>query len=379
MDRICTIIALNYLPQAMALLQSTREIYPNGEFFVLIIDASTHEQSQLAEATVLLPEDLEIPSDWLAEMKTYYDQVELATSLKPFLLQTLLTEGVSTVTFLDPDILLFSELTEGINAAKDSGIALVPHRLTPSDINSTGYSELAFLQYGIFNLGYISIGQKGKPMLEWWGERLHWYCTRFPSGEVFTDQKWMNFVPALFDFRTIRNPGYDFAPWNINERHLREIDGTLHANDSPMVFIHFSQMSGLLAAGRKTDLWEKGLSSSIEDSNSLTLISKLTNDYSKMLVSFGEHIKADTPAAPKSRTNPPLSFHRRQQMILESIDNARKGNQKNAIPISPNPYPGPVRKMIKTLESSATLNGLRKGLRTDLPKVAQRLRSFFQR
>ena len=116
MHRLCTIIALNYLPQAIALVDSTREVHPNIEFYVLITDATQREQPNLSNAQILLPEDLDISEDWLSEMRSYYDTVEFATSLKPFLLSTLLTPSVSTVTFLDPDILLFSELTQGFAA-----------------------------------------------------------------------------------------------------------------------------------------------------------------------------------------------------------------------------------------------------------------------
>jgi len=225
MDRLCTIIALNYLPQAMALLDSTQKIYPNIDFFILITDAKSRDQKGLECATVLLPEDLEIPADWLGDMRAYYDPVELATSFKPFLLKTLLSDGVSTATFLDPDILVFSELSEGMSAARRTGIAITPHRLTPMNVVDSHFSELSFLQYGIFNLGYIAVGQKALPMLRWWSERLRWYCTRYPDDVVFTDQKWINFVPAFYDHTVIRNPGYNFAPWNIDERPLSKVNG----------------------------------------------------------------------------------------------------------------------------------------------------------
>ena len=81
MHRLCTIIALNYLPQAIALVDSTREVYPDIEFYVLITDATQGEQLNLSNAQILLPEDLDISEDWLSEMRSYYDTVEFATSL----------------------------------------------------------------------------------------------------------------------------------------------------------------------------------------------------------------------------------------------------------------------------------------------------------
>jgi len=373
MNRLCTIIAQNYLPQAVALLESTRKIYPEIEFYVLITDALSRTQPLLKGAQVLLPSDLDIDSEWLAEMRSYYDPVEFATSLKPFLLGTLLTSGVSTVTFLDPDILLFSELTTGFVAAKKSGIALSPHRLTPSEIQGKNFGELSFLKYGVFNLGYISVGQLGKPMLKWWGNRLRWFCTRFPEDVIFTDQKWMDLVPALFSFSVIRDFGYDVAPWNINERLISLRKDKLFAGEDELVFIHFSQMSGGLAAGVKTKHWFEALKEKPEYSDSLEIISKITDDYSERLVATSKVIAAHTHVVIHKSAPALPSFHQRQSMIKRSLE--FQSGTRAIRGIAPKFPLG----LIKSLERSATLNGLRKGLKSDIPKISQRFRNLFQR
>ena len=378
MNRICTIIAVNYLPQAMALLDSIRKVYPDIEFWVLITDSQTKEVPFLSSAKVLLPEDLEIPATWLQEMRSYYDQVELATSLKPFLLNTLLTEEVTTVTYLDPDILLFDKLTEGFDAAEEFGIALVPHRLTPANILDPEFLELELHRYGIFNLGYICVGHKAQAMLQWWEERLRWYCTRFPNGVVFTDQKWMNFVPALFDFKVVKNFGYDFAPWNFNERPLSKINEVYFAGESTLVFIHFSQMSGGLAAGIGTDLWQKAFNSSDHDTESFELISALTASYSSTLINH----KEETSLWAKENTRPNLpkfhGFHRRESMIQESIDKER-GDSRRRLGSSKRGklfIHGSI--IARKIERSSTLNGARAGFREDCQRLAMKLRGIFK-
>ena len=379
MDRLCTIIAQNYLPQAMALLESSRKIYPDIEFFILITDSEDGLEEFLPTATILNLSDLEVNQEWIQEMKTFYDPVEFATALKPFLLLTLLTSKTRTVTFLDPDVILFSELSEGMSAGAEFGIALTPHRLTPSDITSAGYNEIGFLQYGIFNLGYICVGHEALPMLNWWSERLRWYCTRFPNDHIFTDQKWMNFIPALFNFKVIRNFGYDFAPWNIDERPLRLNQGEFTAGDSKLVFIHFSQMSGDLASGRPTPLWSKTITTSQEDMESFTLISQLTDEYSSKLIGFKDQIKRsqnniDAISKPKI-----LGFHRRKNMIESSLAFTRGVKHKKKY--SPHGFDSPsiFVKLNRRLERSDTLNGLRFGLRKDSQRLARKVRNFFQK
>lgn len=379
MDRICTIIAQNYLPQAMALLESSRNIYPDIEFFVLMTDTNQVDHSFLPTATILTLADVKIPPSWLEDMKTYYDPVEFATALKPFLLSTLLAEGVRTVTFLDPDILLYSELNEGMDAAAQFGIALTPHRLTPSNILKPEYNELGFLQYGIFNLGYICVGQSGKMMLEWWSERLRWYCTRFPNHVVFTDQKWMNFVPALFNFKVIRNFGYDFAPWNIDERPLRLEKGKYIAGDSPLVFIHFSQMSAGLALGKETDLWNKAITNSESDTNSLQLILKLTASYSSTLVAFRIRLSQKPTQNNVGIDNPLFGFYKRQKLIQRTLYLARTNEVRLKTKTTHHRVRPLLTSFAKKLEKSATFNGVRAGLSVDLAKIAQRLRNLLHK
>jgi len=365
MDKICTIIALNYLPQAMALLESTRKIYPDIPFFVLIIDSNTKDIPALASSIVLLPSDLDMPPLWIEQMKMYYDNMELATSLKPFLLKTLLTDEVSTVTFLDPDILLFNELTEAFDSARNFGIVLTPHRLTPSSSLDAGLDETAFLIYGIFNLGFISVGHASKPMLLWWGERLRWYCTKFPNDSVFTDQNWMNFVPAFFVHRVILNPGYNFAPWNIDERPLSLQNGSYFAGNKKLVFIHFSQMSGALAAGKLTNRWitQKNLINGTNES--LELINSITREYSNKLVENGKKvIKVQQAHRPIIK----LSYHRKRSIIskIKSLDSSNSLQNQNVLRRKDTMKIWS--KVTCSLEKSSALNGFRDGLKLDSEK-----------
>ena len=361
---------MNYLPQAMALLESTRTVYPEIDFYVLIIDGTSRDIPYFPSAIILLPEDLLIQSEWLSQMRSYYDAMELATSLKPFLLDTLLIEGVETVTYLDPDILLFGEMLEGTKHARDFGIALTPHRLTPANIMKPEFLELAFLKYGVFNLGYIAVGQQSKEMLKWWGSRLRWYCTKFPNDPSFTDQKWINFVPALFTYKTVSSKGYNLASWNLDERPLTVARGRIFAGADPLVFIHFAQMSGVLAAGRKTDHWEHTLDSSKQSINSLHLISEISNDYSQRLVDFALTVK---PVDKVRMDDYRVSYHTKKALIRKHIGAAsltHDTQQRNLELFAHKRGQG----LSLFLEKSSALNGFRDGFGVDLAKFRSLVR-----
>ena len=366
---------MNYLPQAMALLESSRKVYPDVDFYVLIIDGTSKEVPHLPTAHILLPEDLIIAPEWLVQMRSYYDEMELATSLKPFLLKTLLDYDIETVTYLDPDILLFGELTEGINVARDFGIALTPHRLTPSNILEPSFSELDFLRYGIFNLGYIAVGQSSKEMLDWWGSRLRWYCTKFPNDPSFTDQKWINFVPALFNFGCVKSKGYNLASWNLDERPLSLSGESYLAGADALVFIHFAQMSGVLAAGKETDHWKLPLNSNDEQLTSLQIVKDITSGYSQKLV---KNRMALEKVNTRETTGFGISGHRKRILITESVAEARDASEGSMKALKA------TRKVrfedfFKLLEKSSSLNGFRDGLVIDKTKFGKLIRRILAR
>ena len=369
MNRICTILAMNYLPQAIALEESIRKVYPEIDFYVLVIDSFSRDISYLPSATILLPEDLLIPPDWLTEMRSYYDAMELATSLKPFLLKTLLDDTVETVTYLDPDILLFDTLHEGIEGAKDFGIALTPHRLTPSNILAPLFLELVFLRYGVFNLGYITVGQKSKAMLDWWGSRLRWYSTKFPNDPAFTDQKWINLIPALYSFKLIQSGGYNLASWNLDERPLTIRNKKIFVGTEPLVFIHFAQMSSVLVAGGKTDHWKQTLEDSQDFADSLQIVTELTDEYSRKLVAFALTIRLEDKTG---FSDFQLSYHTKKALINKSLKSVRVADKVQEKPLNFKSVKLGQRLKI-SLERSSALNGFRDGLRDDLNKFRRLL------
>jgi hypothetical protein len=209
-------------------------------------------------------------------MYLIYDVVEFSTSLKPSLLKHILGLGFDTATFLDPDIQVFGPLNYAIEKAQENHIVVTPHRLTPTQ---NYRDEIIFLKYGIFNLGFICVSKESLPFLEWWESRLKTGATRFEFSDVFTDQKWLNLLPAYFNYHVIRHPGYNVAPWNLDERDLTATGQNFWVNDQPLIFIHFSQMSGLLVRGNLTKDWLEKLTSINMQSSNLTFFLGRISDY----------------------------------------------------------------------------------------------------
>lgn len=180
----------------------------------------------------------------MREMAFVYEVTELATALKPAFLARLLAEYEAPVAYLDPDIVVYGSLDHAAELARRTPIVLTPHVLGPLPRDGLRIRDEDLLLCGQFNLGFITVGPGAEPFLDWWGERTRFHACNEPAAGMFTDQRWIDFVPALFDHEVVRHPGWNVAYWNLHERPLhREADGTVTAAGEPLVFLHLSGFS----------------------------------------------------------------------------------------------------------------------------------------
>jgi hypothetical protein len=281
MTILCTIADSGYLRQALISRQSFLEFNPSGRFFILMTDLENQEKEiediiSLTEISQLYPE--------LLHMREYYDIVEFSTAVKPFLLDYLRELMKNRITYVDPDTQFFSSILEILDPYLPKHVVISPHRLTPSDENLT--KDSMFLKYGIYNLGFISIGAESQKFLKWWQSKLIYDCTRYRKSEVFTDQKWIDLAIVYFDIQVLSHIGVNVAPWNIDERvPERNEEGWYCSDGSKLVFFHFSQISQILSQGISEELL---VAFRIKIKNDILFQSfqDLLNDYSNKLVSI---------------------------------------------------------------------------------------------
>ncbi len=237
----CSIVARNYLPQARVLASSWARFHPEAPLELLILDDVEGEVDDDAEPFVVVrPEDLPIdPMVW-QEMAFIYELMELATAIKPQLLQLLRQRHAGSVAYIDPDIEIFGPLNQVAALAVDYDIVLTPHMLEPMFDDGRAPSEHEILASGVYNLGFICVGEGSDHFLDWWAQRLRYHAVVDPGRALFTDQRWVDFVPAYFHFVALRNPAYNVAYWNLPERTLHQEDGRWFVGEEPLVFFHFS-------------------------------------------------------------------------------------------------------------------------------------------
>lgn len=236
-----TIVARNYTAYAQVLQDSVLAAHPDVAVVTLLIDGTDADRSTAGLAEVMLLDDLALPPDELEPMVLMYDVMELATAVKPAFLRALLARGYAAAAYLDPDVWVRSSLAQVFEAAEEHGVALTPHTRHPMPRDGLEIAERTIMHAGIFNLGFIAVAPAGAQLLDWWHERLRTDAVIDFDAALFTDQRWLDWAPALWRPAILTDPGLNVAYWNIHERPVtRGPDGVEYAGGSPLRFVHFS-------------------------------------------------------------------------------------------------------------------------------------------
>ena len=255
-----------YAGQALLLAESLRRVYGNSvDIVAVLVDELEESEESYFDVfdSVLLAGDLDIPNfkAWIFGLNI----IEAATAVKPFALCELL-KRYDHVTYLDPDIIVYSALDEIIESNQKWSISLTPHQTLPEleqwAIEST---ELESLRFGVYNLGFLSVraSVEGKQVAEWWRDRCYNYCVIDTERGLFTDQKFFDNAPALFgNVNILRHPGYNVATWNLRERMIKLENNKLLSNNQALRFCHFTKATHIGASAmermlRGTNLFEE--------------------------------------------------------------------------------------------------------------------------
>jgi hypothetical protein len=241
MLNVCTIVASNYVPYARVLADSIFAHHPGASFTLLLID--DEERAVAADDPRIECRrlaDLGIEQADIHRLAAIYDVTELATAVKPLLLRRLVDEGRQSVVYLDPDISVYAALDDVSRLAEEHGIVLTPHTMQPFPRDDFQIDGFFILAAGVYNLGFVSVGQSARPFLDWWWQVTRRDALSDVSRNMFTDQRWIDFVPSFFEHTILKDPGYNVAYWNLHGRKLT-FDGAHYLVDGvPLRFFHFS-------------------------------------------------------------------------------------------------------------------------------------------
>ena len=247
-----TSFTYSYLSRALILVQTLRAAHPDWAIWAVVTDKpppdvdmsiSLAAFDRIIDAASLAFQDFR---PWIFK----HNVVEACTAVKARMLLHLCDQGFEKIVYLDPDIAVFHPLAD-IEARLDScSIILTPHQVEPNETDGAiTDNEMTSLKYGIYNLGFLAVRNdgQGRAFGRWWDNMLYKACYEQIESGIFTDQKYCDMVPALFDRVFIeRDPGCNVASWNISRRKIHISDsGDVLVNGSPLKFYHFTKIEGV--------------------------------------------------------------------------------------------------------------------------------------
>jgi hypothetical protein len=243
-----TICSNNYLAQAKILGDSLLEKSPDYKFIIGLCDELSDDIDYSFFGNIEIIPVSQIKIYCFDEIIKKYDVIELNTSIKPSFFKYFICKytNLETIIYFDPDIQIFNNLLLLEKYLKSDDVLLTPHILKPISIDDLQPSENSFLNYGIYNLGFIALNPKSQNainLLDWWEEKTLKIGFSKVSEGLFVDQLWINLAPIFFKkVKVLHEYGFNVAPWNLHERNsIHKVDNEYIMEDnSKLVFYHFS-------------------------------------------------------------------------------------------------------------------------------------------
>ncbi|HUI92919.1 MAG TPA: hypothetical protein VLX68_11785 [Chitinivibrionales bacterium] len=219
---IFTIASCNYLHAVRTLMTGVTHYAPEAHRLLALCDERRGFNFSFENFEVVDLSHVVLPD------KTHfifqYSQLELNTAIKPFLIEILFARGFDKVIYFDPDIAIYSSLSDMLRRLDDTDVILTPHITAPID-DGKKPGEREIMASGAYNLGYVAFhrNEQTKTFIKWWQTKLERDCIYNLRQGVFVDQKWMEFAPSFCDRVTIvRHPGWNVAYWNLPTRNVEQ-------------------------------------------------------------------------------------------------------------------------------------------------------------
>jgi hypothetical protein len=238
---ITTITLENYIPKTLALADSIKLHEPKAKLIVCLCEKnfpSDLPQSQNVDSWILA-KDLGFKN--FGRHMISHDPLEGATSVRGMLFRYLFDHFPEEdyFVYIDPDIIVYSDFEELRNMLSEHDIVVTPHLVSPGNC----YLETCCLRFGTYNMGFFGLHRSGvsERFVNWWCDRLAYSCYKDPEHGFFTDQKWVDLVPALFGAHILRDPSYNVATWTMINRVVTRDGDKFQVDGRPLRFIHFSQ------------------------------------------------------------------------------------------------------------------------------------------
>jgi hypothetical protein len=238
----CTLFNTNYLSRGIAMYESLQQHCPDFYLYVYAFDQNCYnylKELDLKNLTVIPLSEFEDPQ--LLEIKPTRSAGEYCWTCTPStILYAIKTYGLDHCTYVDADLLFYSDPAVLIDEMREKTVMITEHRYTPA------YDQAA--TSGKYCVQFVTARNDpdGIKVMEWWRNAcIDWCYARAEDGK-FGDQKYLDSWTSQFSgVHELQHLGGGLAPWNVqqytfekNEKHFTGIEIS-SGKKFDVIFFHF--------------------------------------------------------------------------------------------------------------------------------------------
>ncbi|TDQ76641.1 glycosyl transferase [Sphingobacterium yanglingense] len=213
-NNFCTLFNSVYLTRGIAMYRSLEQYCPDFHLYIYAFDDACYTvltAMDLSKVTVLRLDDFE--DEELLSVKLTRTPGEYCWTCTPaVILHAIETYGLEACTYLDADLLFFSNPSTLLEEMGNASVLITPHRYTP-EYDQSATSGIYCVQFVCFKNT-----DEGMKVLRWWRSAcLEWCYNRLEEGR-FGDQKYLDDWCTRFSgVHELIHLGGGVAPWNVQQ------------------------------------------------------------------------------------------------------------------------------------------------------------------
>ncbi|WP_243406493.1 glycosyl transferase [Siphonobacter curvatus] len=242
----CTLFNATYLTRGVAMYESLKKHCPHFHLYIYAFDTHSYEvleRLNLSQATIIGLDEWE--DEQLLQLKSSRTAGEYCWTCTPATIwHTIQAYQLPHCTYIDADLLFFSNPDVLIKEMGEASVLITPHRYTPA-YDQTETSGKYCVQFVTFKRD-----ARGLEALAWWKKAcIDWCYNRFEDGK-FGDQKYLDdWLDRFSGVHELQHLGGGVAPWNVQQYAFMKSEPQLQGKDLftdesfEVVFYHFHSFS----------------------------------------------------------------------------------------------------------------------------------------
>lgn len=220
----CTLFDSNYMAKGLCMYESLRKCSSNFHLYIFAFDDLSHStllELNLESVTVISLSDFE--DSELLRIKPTRTAVEYCWTCTPsIILYCIETYLLKDCTYIDADLLFFSDPKVLIEELGNDDVLITEHRYTPEYDNSERVGKYC-VQFMTFRNT-----ENGLKVLNWWRDACIDWCYNYVEDGKLGDQKYLDDWTSRFTgIHELKHVGGGVAPWNVQQYEVFEEDGKL--------------------------------------------------------------------------------------------------------------------------------------------------------